>query len=206
MAFERTSEEGALPRKGWVSVLVTELVCAVRTLAMLVRNELAMPRTNVGRSVRFSDGSQGVIYRETVMRRRPKVEPVLVAVRFRLRFLGLSRLGHWLFRAESLLNTLLFAAHAGFETKLWLTDLDTGYYRGIYEWDGHDAAVEYAETLRVVLMPWVEEGSFAYQVIENQPRDRYLEGVLDHVPGRPEDRWWSPAPMRPAPFDVDARR
>ena len=81
---------------------------------------------------------------------------VMLAVRFRLRFIGSSRLGHALFRFESLFNTLLFAAHRGFHSKLWLTDPTTDYYRGIYEWEDEESAIEYAETLRIVLAPWVE--------------------------------------------------
>ena len=112
---------------------------------------------------------------------------------------------HWLFRLESLLNTVLFAAHRGFQTKLWLTDRDTGYYRGIYEWEGADAAVEYAETLRVVLKPWVQDGSFAYRVIEGQSRDDYLDGAM--IATAPANREWLVAarikcPIRPVSLDT----
>lgn len=104
------------------------------------------------------------------------MSPVVLVVRFRLRLIGLNRIAHALFRLESLLNTLLFAGHDGFRTKLWLTDLETGFYRGIYEWDGADAARIYAEILRVVLAPWIEGGTFAYQVVDVEDRERFLDG------------------------------
>ncbi len=106
-------------------------------------------------------------------------------VGFRLRGIGTNRIWHALFRFESLFNTLLFAAHEGFHTKLWLTDLDTGYYRGIYEWRDPRSAVDYLETLRVVLRPWVEKGSFAYRVLE-MSRDDYLAGLIAAEAGRPQ--------------------
>ena len=117
----------------------------------------------------------------------------MLAVRFRLRFIGSSRVGHALFRFESLFNTLLFAAHRGFHTKLWLTDRDTGFYRGIYEWEDEDSAIKYAETLRVVLAPWAQEGTFAYRVIQGARRPDYLKGRIPaSVDISREDEWWMP--------------
>ena len=194
MYDESLLDSGRVTRKSRLSVLGIEIRCVLSTLAMLVRNQLALPRDKVGRVVEFADGSRSEIYRETAMRRRQYDGLVLIAVRFRLRLIGSSRLAHWLFRIESLLNTVLFVAHRGFQTKLWLTDRDTGYYRGIYEWEGHAAAVDYTETLRVVLQPWVHEGSFGYQVIEGHSREDYLDGV--NMPFQDEG-WWLPA--RPMP-------
>lgn len=160
---------------------------------MLMQNRIAMPRGEVGAPLVFADGSRSMVYRETAMRYRHHDDLVLIVVRFKLRFIGLNRLAHWLFRRESLFNTVLFAAHPGFETKLWLTDHETGYYRGIYEWRGRRAAAEYAENLRVVLRPWVCEGSFAYRVIEGMTRAGYLEGMAGDEPSRSEDGWWQVA-------------
>jgi len=124
--------------------------------------------------------------------RNPETTPqVMLAVRFRLRFIGSSRLGHALFRFESLFNTLLFAAHRGFHSKLWLTDLATDYYRGIYEWENEKSAIEYAETLRIVLAPWAQTGSFAYQIMSGVSRPDFLEGRLPY-PVHEDDRWCSP--------------
>jgi hypothetical protein len=160
----------------------------------------------VGRSIVFADGTRSVVYRETTMRARHHDNLVLIVVRFRLHLIGASRVAHWLFRVESLLNTLLFAAHPGFETKLWLTDRQTGYYRGVYEWRGHPEAVEYAETLRVVLRPWVERGSFDYQVVEGVSRADYLNGVSTEPAHRSGEGWWRiGASARPA-NSADAAR
>jgi hypothetical protein len=177
--------------KSRLSVLITEARCAVSTVLLLAHNEIALPDDNVGRVVGFGDGTRSQVYRETAMRKRRREGLVLLVVRFRLRFIGSSRLAHWLFRLESIMNTVLFAAHRGFQTKLWLTDRRTWFYRGIYEWEGEEAAVEYAETLRVVLRPWVQRGSFAYRLIRDRSRVEYLEGAEMEKRQEPDDAWWA---------------
>jgi len=181
--------------KALLKVVLIELRCAFETMALLIRGRLSLPRGWVGREVRFGDGSKSRVYRETVLRDRGSVPEVMLVVRFRLRFIGTSRLGHALFRFESLFNTLLFAAHTGFHTKLWLTDLDTGFYRGIYEWQDRGSAVEYAETLRVVLAPWAQDGSFAFQVIETT-RDEFFSGHETGRVGTSSNEWWLAKPQR----------
>jgi hypothetical protein len=71
------------------------------------------PRTNVGRRVRWSDGSTTVVYRETVSDVTPTETPTTLVVSFRLRGVRSERL-HRLFRLESELNTILFAGFPGF--------------------------------------------------------------------------------------------
>jgi len=178
------------------SVLLAETRCVSRTLVMLARNEVTMPTGNLGRTIRFADGTASQIYRETATGPTRADDLVLLAVRFRLRFIGMSRFWHFAFRVESLLNTVLFAAHRGFHTKLWLTDRETGFYRGIYEWRGRDAAFEYLETLRVVLTPWAQTGSFAYEVVEGVSREDYVDGC---VPAGWNATWCLPVRSRDHP-------
>lgn len=176
-----------------VKVLLDELRCVLSTLSLLVRGHICMPRDMVGREIAFADGTRSEIYRETAMRHLGAPPRVMLAVRFRLRLVGSSRVGHALFRFESLFNTLLFAAHPGFHSKLWLTDPVTNYYRGIYEWRDPEYAAAYAEILRVVLSPWIQTSSFAYRVIDRISRSEFLEGQV--VPDSSEtlkDLWWLP--------------
>jgi 2-polyprenyl-6-methoxyphenol hydroxylase-like FAD-dependent oxidoreductase len=178
----------------FMTVVRAELRCVLSTLSLLVRGQIRMPREMVGREIGFADGTRSEIYRETAMREVGSPPRVILAVRFRLRLIGSSKVGHALFRFESLFNTLLFAAHPGFHTKLWLTDRVTNYYRGIYEWRDAESAAAYAEVLRVVLSPWVQSGSFAYRVIDETRRPEYLEGrVVPDSSATPEDLWWLPA-------------
>jgi hypothetical protein len=124
-----SSQQGQT-RKGVLSVLAIETRCAISTLGLMIRRRLGQPNDLVDSTVEFADGSVSKIYRETSMRGLETTPQVMLAVRFRLRLIGSSRLGHALFRFESLFNTLLFAAHRGFHSKLWLTDPATDYYRG----------------------------------------------------------------------------
>ena len=188
-----SSQQGHI-RKSVLSVLAIETRCAISTLGLMIRRRLSQPNDLVDSTVEFADGSVSRIYRETSMRGLETTPQVMLAVRFRLRLIGSSRLGHALFRFESLFNTLLFAAHRGFHSKLWLTDPATDYYRGIYEWEDNESAIEYAETLRIVLAPWVQRGSFAYRIISGVRRPHYLEGRLAVAdPVHDDDRWWIPA-------------
>ena len=181
------------PAPTFLTVIWAELKCFLSTLSLLVRGQIRMPRDMVGRKMVFADGTQSEIYRETAMRHLGIAPRVILAVRFRLRLIGSSRVGHALFRFESLFNTVLFAAHRGFHTKLWLTDRSTNYYRGIYEWRDGESAATYAEVLRVVLAPWVQPGSFAYRVIDGIRRPEFLEGqIVRDSSEPPEDLWWLP--------------
>ena len=187
-----STKRGQIPKSGR-SVLAIETRCVISTLGLILRRKLGMPNDRVGSNIKFADGSVSTIYRETVMRGLVTTPQVMLAVRFRLRFIGSSRLGHWLFRLESLFNTLLFAAHRGFHTKLWLTDPRTNFYRGIYEWADEPSALEYAETLRVVLAPWVQAGTFDYRIVLGATRLEFLEGgVPDYLGEDPQDCWWLP--------------
>jgi hypothetical protein len=187
-----STQQGHTPTRV-LSVLAIETRCAISTLALLIRRRLGQPNDLVDTTIEFADESVSRIYRETSMRGLETTPQVMLAVRFRLRFIGSSRLGHALFRLESLFNTLLFAAHGGFHSKLWLTDRATAYYRGIYEWEDSESALEYAETLRIVLAPWVETGSFAYQIVKGVGRLDFLEGHLPvEYSVHENDRWWLP--------------
>ena len=186
-----SSQQRRTPKSA-LSVLAIEMRCAISTLGLIARRKLRQPHDLVDSQIEFADGSVSRIYRETSMRDLETPPQVMLAVRFRLRLIGSSRLGHALFRFESLFNTLLFAAHRGFHSKLWLTDGATDLYRGIYEWEDEESAIEYAETLRIVLAPWVQTGSLAYQIMSGVSRPDYLEGRLPY-PVHEEDRWCSPA-------------
>jgi hypothetical protein len=192
-------DERPRTQPGVLAVLSAELRCALSTLILLIRGQIRMPRAMVGREIVFADGSTSRVYRETVLRARGESPQVVLAVRFRLRLIGSNAAGHALFRWESLLNTLLFAAHQGFRTKLWLTDRDTGYYRGVYEWQDAESATAYAEVLWVVLEPWVETGSFGYRVIDGIRRRAFLAGrVSADSHSVPDDLWWRPVSPVPA--------
>lgn len=108
-----------------------------------------LPHANVGRLLRFANGSAAYVYPKTVVDRPSVSNPAVLVVGFRLR--GIRGRGHDLFRRESLLNTPLFVGFPGFVSKLWLANDENGVYRGLYQWDGALRAEHYARALWRVL-------------------------------------------------------
>lgn len=109
---------------------------------------------------------------------------------------------HGLFRRECVLHTPLFAGFPGFRSKLWLSDTTTGIYRGMYQWDGPDRAVTYAETLARLLRPVCVPGSVRYRVVPGVVRDDFLRDpdAAGAVGRGTEDAWWLlDRPVAPQP-------
>lgn len=170
--------------------------CAATTAVLLARRRLQLSRRHVGMRMRFADGSESVVYRETVVdgphheENRPE-EPCVLVVQFRLR--AVRGWGHALFRWESVLNTPLFAGFPGLVSKLWLAADEHGVYRGLYEWDGPARAEAYARALWRVLALVSVPGSIHYRVVPGLSRDELLA-----LPGLARDDaedpalWWQP--------------
>jgi len=180
--------QGPLPRgTAWRAVAR----CFARSLVMLRRREIHQPRLNLGRTISFADGTSARVYRETVVDETP-ADPCFLAVSFRLR--RVRGHGHALFRLESVLNTPLFVGFPGFASKLWLADDKHGLYRGIYEWDGAEAAERYARSLWRVLGLVSDHGSIDYRVIPGSRRDDVLASpqALDESAFVEEEPWWRP--------------
>ncbi|RZL80324.1 MAG: hypothetical protein EOP32_17270 [Rhodococcus sp. (in: high G+C Gram-positive bacteria)] len=126
----------------------------------------------------FADGATGTVYRETVADGAPPADPVILVVAFQLR--GVRGRGHAVFRAESLLNTPLFAGFPGFVSKLWLTADEDDRYRGFYQWDGARSAKDYVSALWWVLALVSHRASIRYHVLPGLRRDEVLAVAAVH--------------------------
>jgi hypothetical protein len=146
--------------------------CVATTARLLLQRRIHLPAEQVGRQVRFADGTSARVFRETVVDRGTTWDPCALAVEFRLR--GVRGRGHAAFRRESLLNTPLFAGFPGFVSKLWLADDERGRYRGLYQWDGAERAEHYARALWRVLALVSVRGSVGYVVLPGADRDELL--------------------------------
>jgi hypothetical protein len=178
------SPQSPLPLgEAWVAVAR----CIARSVELLARRRIHMPRSRVGDQLYFADGTSARVYRETVVDRPPAAEPAVLVVAFRLR--GVRGVGHDLFRLESMLNTPLFVGFDGFVSKLWLAHDGRGNYRGLYQWDGAHLAEAYARALWRVLALVSVRGSIRYHVIPGLHRDELLH---DPATGGAEGRddWW----------------
>ena len=167
--------------------------CVASSARLLVQRRVHLPQENVGRVIRFGDGTTGRVYRETTTTRPAAEAPCVLVVGFRLRLV--RGRGHVAFEWESLLNTPLFVGFPGFVSKLWLTHDQSGLYRGVYEWDGAGLASAYAGALWHVLALVCEADSIDYRVLPGLRRDAVLDdpGLLDQSGGT--HGWWRPVAM-----------
>ena len=166
--------------------------CVATTAVLLVRRRVHLPRSHVGMRVRFADGSESVVYRETVVDGPPPEDPCVLVVAFRLR--AVRGWGHALFRWESLFNTPLFVGFPGLVSKIWLAADEHGVYRGLYEWDGAARAESYVRALWRVLALVSVRGSIHYRVVPGLLRDELLArpDLLAREPAADVSGWWRP--------------
>jgi hypothetical protein len=167
--------------------------CVVRTVRLLWRHRVHLPTEQVGRRLRFADGTSARIYRETVVGRGATESPCVLVVEFRLR--AVHGRAHAAFRWESLLNTPLFVGFPGFVSKLWLANDERGRYRGVYEWDGPQRAGHYARALWRVLALVSVRGSIHYMILPGLRRDEFLAHpqALAGTTAAETAAWWRPA-------------
>jgi hypothetical protein len=170
--------------------------CAERTATLLLDGRLHQPHANVGRQVRWADGTTSVVYRETTADRVAS-EPCTLVVRFRLRGVR-HRFWHIAFRFESELNTVLFAGFPGFVSKLWFAADEHGVYRGVYDWDGVEHAHAYVRALWWALMVVSVRSSIEHVVVPGVRRDQVLAdpAIADLSPTWARPREVTPVPAR----------
>jgi hypothetical protein len=190
---ERFAEQPPLRLAAAIRAL---LRCAGRTAILLAQRRVRQPRMQVGRRIRFDDGTSAVVYRETVIDDAPDATPAVLVVGFRLR--GVRRQwAHRVFRIESELNTILFAGFPGLVSKLWLRADQQQTYRGVYQWNDPDLAIEYVRALWWVLALVSERDSIHYAVLPGLVRDEVLAdpSLIDTVDAAPGG-WWRPEAQR----------
>jgi len=190
---ETFAEQPPLPLPAAIRAL---LRCAGRTAILLAQRRVKQPRGQVDRPIRFNDGTSGVVYRETIIDKAPVPAPAVLVVGFRLR--GIRReWAHRVFRIESELNTILFAGFPGLVSKLWLRADQRQNYRGVYQWNDPDLAVEYVRALWWVLALVSERDSIHYAVLPGLVRDDVLDdpSLIENIDAAPGG-WWRPEAPR----------
>jgi hypothetical protein len=173
--------------------------CVVAAALLLAQGAIHQPRDHVARVLGFGDGTHGRVYRETLVPTRRPVDPAVLVVAFKLR--GVHGWGHRLFRAESLLNTILFVGFPGFVSKLWLAHDEQEVYRGFYQWNDARLADSYARALWWVLALVSVRGSIRYVVLPGRRRDDLLAAptALGHLEPGSDDSWWRLVSVAPPP-------
>jgi hypothetical protein len=155
----------------------------------VARRRVASPDTYVGAQLRFADGTSSLVFRETALRGGRTSDPVVLVIQFRLAALGSDPLLHAAFRRECILHTPLFAGFPGFRSKLWADDVDTGVYRGLYEWQDPRLATHYAERMVGLLAPFSNAGTARYHIVPRLRRDDFLSDP-HAASGGTAGGWW----------------
>jgi hypothetical protein len=167
---------------------------------LVAGHRLTSPNDNVGARLTFEDGSSSNVFRETAVTTAGTSDPTLLVIQFRLAALGSNRVLHAAFRRECILHTPLFAGFPGFRSKLWLDDVETGVYRGVYQWQGSELARRYAARMVALLAPFSTAGTARYQVVDGVRRDEFLL-CPEIAQADAEGGWWrlaEPIARRPA--------
>lgn len=180
------ASRGPLPR---TTALRNVLVCASRTVGLLLRRQTHLRRALVGRRLRFADGNSAEVFRETTADGAGSEDPCLLFVAFRLRLLR----GRWhkLFLWECILNTPLFVGFPGFTSKLWLSVDQEDRYRGFYEWSDPPSAELYARSLWRVLELVCASDSIDYAIVPGLTRAEVFDDPTLLAPFDPSgSAWW----------------
>ncbi len=136
---------------------------SLKTLRYQLSGRLHMPQDQVGRVFVNADGQEFVIFRQTVLD-PASARTTLPAAIFRVRF-RVPKI-RWTDRFLTLLKSPLFVALPGFRSKLWMVDVKSCTYQGVYEWDTVQDAENYAHSTSMAFMAFlaVPDG-ISYEVI-----------------------------------------
>jgi hypothetical protein len=165
------------PGPPWPRVIGSVARSMTVTIGLLLGGRIRSPRGKVGAVLTLPGGTRSAVFRETQVDGARRGPPAVLIVEFRLRLMGSRRFLHALFRTGCVLNTPLFAGFPGFRTKLWMADVGTGGYRGLYEWDGATLAEAYAAALVRILRPLSVRASVRSTVIPDLPLDAYVDAL-----------------------------
>jgi hypothetical protein len=126
------------------------LSCLLVTAGYLLRGRIRRGTQNIGQVVTMAGGERFIIFRHLTLQtdpdRAPAGMPVLVA---RFRFArGSQKINRW----ASLLPVPLIVGFPGFREKVWMSDADTGYWQGVYQWESDAAAEEYRKSFVLAVM------------------------------------------------------
>ena len=148
---------------------------SARRWVHLVRSgAIARTRDRLGIDYRIDRGGTYRVFRDTRSHDVTDDPCVVLVVGFRLRVIGSNPSLHWLFQRVCLMTTPFWSGFRGFRVKLWMVDLDTKNYLGIYEWAGEANALSYVEALVRVLRPLSTKDSVWYELYPGQELALFL--------------------------------
>ncbi|MEF8828155.1 MAG: hypothetical protein V5A38_09995 [Halolamina sp.] len=177
----------------------TLCLAALRSVQLLLNGDVRVPENRVGQALETADGTTFVVYRETVL--QPAVETANdgVVLLFRMEVTDPAARGplrDLLFDPVANVATPFFVGLPGFRRKLWLAGERPGEFLELYEWESAAAANRFVDLLQALLAPVDYAGSAAFEVVDHDSVEAYVDASdatwREEVPNR-----WRP-PRRPS--------
>jgi len=118
-------------------------ICLCVSLARLLTGKLRRSKEFLGSSIAVGDGPVFTVFRQIVSTHRNHPDhPYVFVVTFKF-----ARLSHDLNKIASIVPMLLIAGQPGFSAKAYAVNLESGYWRGMYEWDSKQHLDRYKDSL-----------------------------------------------------------
>jgi hypothetical protein len=135
-----------------------------RTLGYLAAGRLTSPKDKIGESFVNADGSEYVVFKQTVLKPLDSLKTPPEAM-FRVQF-RVAKIRRWRDRFVIALKAPIFVGAPGFRSKLWMVDAKNDTYQGVYEWDTLADAEDYAHSASMDFMTEVAvAGGISYEVL-----------------------------------------
>jgi hypothetical protein len=128
------------------------------------------------------------VFRETV-RRAPTLEPAVLVIQFRSPRSGATAGRTLPFAASASCTRRCSPVSRDFARSCGADDVTTGVYRGIYEWDGAEAARAHAIRMVGLLAPFSNADTARFHVVGRLRRDTFLCDPRA-APSDGADGWW----------------
>lgn len=135
---------------------------------------LYLRRDRVGKVFQIEEAGRYRLFRETVHREVPTYEAQVLVIGFRLKWVGRSSFWHWLFQRVCIVTTPFWWGLPGFHIKLWMVEVETKEYLGIYSWQGKEESQDYL----AFLIPILQFFSISDSIWIKQHEAKYLDEVI----------------------------
>jgi hypothetical protein len=127
---------------------------------------LHTPKSHLWEKYIASDKKIYSVFLETTSDEEYYEKEVTLIVGFRLFIMGSNSFFHAIFQKLCILDTPVWVGFRGFKKKLWMVDLDSKNYLGIYRYQGIKNAQKYRDYIVAVLKPVSVKGSVWSEIID----------------------------------------
>lgn len=146
-------------------------VCFLVANAKLLTGRVHFPKEHVGKVLEMDDGMRFIVFRHAHLRGPVLKSPAIFIARFRF-----ARFNHKTNRRLSLMPIPLIAGFPGFADKLWMVNLETGFWQGVYQFESVEAVEAYQRSFVLGLMNRrAEQGSLNTSILPSTSLQAFLD-------------------------------